>query len=128
MIALVSGAGLLAAWVTVTRNERMTALFETAPSSTMTVIVTDPYELAVGANAMLAVVFGLVYLTVGFGISAGLLERALTVRNWATLVEPVVMPVSVTVCSPEFSLIDISAIGSSVGGRIGAGLVDAGTV
>src|SRR5690606_13884463 len=41
----------------------------------------------------------------GFGIKLGLLDVAVTVKLWVSLVAPVVMPARFTVCSPAPSLI-----------------------
>ena len=57
-------------------------------------------------------------MTVGFGISARLLLRAVTCSGCVSA-GPAVMPVRLTVCTPESSGIAAgSAIGSSVGGSV----------
>ena len=67
---------------TVTRNVCTTVLFEAWPSSTVTVTVAVPLALATGVKLRLPVAFGLVYVTVGFGISPVFEELAVTVRVW----------------------------------------------
>ena len=61
---------------------------------------------------------GLVYVTVGFGISPGLLLVAKTLSDWTSL-PPAVMPVRLTACIPlVFSkivkLLEIATVGSEV--------------
>jgi len=53
---------------------------------------------------------------VGVGIRPVLLEEAVTVRVWTSLVAPEVMPVRLTVWRPAFSLIVTLASALSVGG------------
>src|SRR6266436_4602828 len=55
---------------------------------------------------------------VGFGIRAGLLEVALTVRIWFSLAAPELMPLKDTVCTPASSLMLRSPIGFNVGGSL----------
>src|SRR5690242_20305367 len=52
---------------------------------------------------------------VGFGIRPGLLEVAVTVSVWISLVAPEVMPVRLTACCPASSLMVTLAIASRVG-------------
>ena len=55
-------------------------------------------------------------MAVGVGIRAGLLEAAVTVNVWASLVAPEVMPERLTVWRPALSLIVRLASALSVGG------------
>src|SRR2546429_7387110 len=57
---------------------------------------------------------------VGFGISPGLLEVAVTVSVWTSLVAPELMPERFTVCGPASSLIERLARALSVGGSLTA--------
>ena len=50
------------------------------------------------------------------GIRPGLLEEAVTVRVWDSLVAPELMPERLTVCRPAFSLMVTLASALSVGG------------
>ena len=63
-------------------------------------------------------------MTVGFGISAGLLEVAVTVSVCVSFEAPVPMPVRLTVCWPESSLIAAGfGIAAIVGGSFTATIV-----
>ncbi len=107
----------------VTPNVRIKVLLVAPPSSTITVITTKPKELLAAENVSVPVVFGLVYVTVGFGTKAGLLEKALTVNVWFSDADPEVIPVRLIVCGPAFSFKVTSAIGSRVGGTFCTGAV-----
>ena len=94
-------------------------LFAAWPSFTVTVTVAVPLALATGVNAMLPVAFGLVYVTVGFGISPVFEELAVTVSVWLSP-PPAAMPLSATVCCPGSSLIVSGESAFSVGGSFTA--------
>ena len=58
------------------------------------------------------------YVTVGFGISPGLLLVAETLSDWTSL-PPAVMPVRLTACSPlvfsrTVKLLEIATVGAEV--------------
>ena len=54
-------------------------------------------------------------MTVGLGIKPGLLEMAVTVSVWFSLVAPEEIPARTTVCSPASSLMFRLAMGLRVG-------------
>ena len=89
-------------------------LFEAWPSFTVTVTVAVPLAFATGVKPRLPVAFGLVYVTVGFGISPVFEELAVTVRVWVSA-PPAAMPPSATVCRPASSLIVSGESAFSVG-------------
>src|SRR5258705_80244 len=73
------------------------------PSLTVTVMIDAPRPKATGAKVMEPVAFGLVYVTVGFGIRPVLLEVAVTVKVWFSFVAPEEIPERGTVWVPAFS-------------------------
>ncbi len=111
---------------TVTVNDRLkvalSAVVERSPSgppsSTLTVIVEVPHLLGSGAKLIAPVELGVVYTTLGVGINVGLLLVAVILSGWDSPA-PAVIPVRLTVCNPESSLIVMSLIGSNVGGALG---------
>ena len=74
-------------------------------SFTVTLIVAVPFALATGAKLKLPVLFGLVYVTVGFGITAVSEEVTVSVSDCVSFVAPVPIPVRLTVCAEAFSAI-----------------------
>src|SRR5258708_5637166 len=116
-LAMGSSVGGSLTAVTVTVKVRVTMLLLGWLSLTVTVIVTLPLAFGTGWKASVPLALGLMEVTVGLGITPGLLEAAGTVRGFGSLVEPEAMAVSVIVCCGPSSLTGGTlAIGSSVGG------------
>src|SRR5258708_6192268 len=86
------------------------------PSLTVTVIGAVPYAVVNGGRATEPAKHWMEKETAGLGISAVLLELAVTVRLWISLLAPEVIPERLTVCNPAFSLILRSASELRVGG------------
>jgi len=62
------------------------------------------------------VLFGLVYVTVGLGTTAGALETALTVSGSDSLAAPAEIPLKGTTCCPASTFSAISFSAFNVGG------------
>src|SRR5262249_52636233 len=95
-IALMNGASFTG--LMVTEIWRVVMLLDNAPSLAISVSSAVPLELAVGTKVNVPVWDGLVYCTVGCGMSSGLLEVTESVTVWAlSLAAPTVMLVNGTV-------------------------------
>src|SRR5438093_473861 len=66
--------------VTFTVNVRENVSVPPPLSVTVTVMIADPFTSPTGVKLSDPVVFGLVYVTVGFGINLVLFDEAVTVR------------------------------------------------
>ena len=108
---------------TETVNVRVTTLFDEAPSSTRTVIVTVPKAPCTGVSVSDPVAAGLEYVTAGAGITEGSLDDAVIEIVWFSFVAPAVIPVSGTVWAGEFSISEILPSGSIVGASF-TGLIE----
>src|SRR2546427_495270 len=78
----------------------------------------QPKPLATGVKLNVPVALGLVYVTVGVGIRAGLLETAVTLSVSFSLAAPELMPVGLTVCGPASSSSVTALNASRVGGSL----------
>src|SRR5688500_8995757 len=102
MLMLATGFSVGGILLSVTINERLVVPFTGWPSETVTVMVAVSETLAAGTNERVALDAGLLYFTTGCGISAGLLDVAVTVSDCDSLTEPDEIPFSEKLWVPGF--------------------------